>query len=156
MSTTILLTLVGILIVLSVAIWIIKLAVARVIMVAILGVVVYVLFHVAFIWDFEEMDNVLHFDKWLAPETVETISSGYQDFNTKRDEYAVVDQQLMKENIDQSIEKAWKSAGDTYTNIDQEALRKQVILEYEKYGKEAVDLALQELEEQLEKELETP
>lgn len=156
MSTNILVVLVALLIVISVVIWIIKLAIVRVIMVGILGIVVYVLFHVAFIWSFEEVDNVLHFDKWLAPETVESLSGGFQEFEVERGEHAVIDQQLMAENIDKAIGDAKTSAGNAYESIDQEALRKQIILEYEKYGKEAVDQALLELEEQLEKEQTTP
>lgn len=156
MLTTILLVLVILVVVVSIAIWLIKMAVVRVLMIGVLGVVVYVLFHVAFIWDFQEMDDVLKFDKWLAPETIETLSQGYNEFDSKRGEYAVIDQQLMKENIDKTINEAWVSAGETYATIDKEELRKRVILEYEKYGKEAVDLALLQMEEQLSKQQETP
>lgn len=112
-------------------------------------VFVYILFHVGFIWGFDEMNKVFHLDSFLKPEVSEKIASQYDNLEQKREEYKVVETNEIKRVMDEALLKAWTEAGNTYSSIDKEALMKELEAKLASYSQEEVEQAMEQVEVQI-------
>lgn len=107
---------------------------------------IYLLFHIGYVWGFDEMNKVFHLDRFLKPEVSEQIATQYDTLEQKREEFGVVQTDEMKRVMDEALLKAWDEAGQKYSSIDKEALLKELKEKLASYSQEEVDQALSETE----------
>lgn len=78
--------------------------------VVIIAIIIYVLFHLGFIWGVDDLNSKLHLDKLFKPDVHEQIQNEYGNFGDKREEYGIVDTDEIKKVVDDTLQKAWKGA----------------------------------------------
>lgn len=115
----------------------------------VLAFVIYLLFHIGFIWGFEEANKTLKLDKFLKPEVSEQLESKYDGLKEKREEYAVLNTYEMKKAVDEVLAEAWIKSGETYEEIDKEALIQNLKAKFPSYSQEEIDKAIEQMESEL-------
>ena len=123
--------------------------------VLILGLI-YLLFHLGFIWGADDLNEKLHLDKFLKPEVTEQIQEKYSAFSEKRDETGVLDKELVSKAINDSIAEALTLAFDDIRNVDKEKLIADLSEKLRNFDEQAVADALDDLKEELAKYNVTP
>ena len=114
-----------------------------------LAIAIYVLFHIGFIWGYDDMNKYLHLDTFLKPEVSEKLETEFGTFEKKREEFGVVETEEIKRVVDESLQNAWEEAGQRYDAIDKEALIKELEAKLESYNQEEVDKAIEEVEAEI-------
>jgi len=117
--------------------------------VVIIAIVIYVLFHLGFIWGVDDLNSKLHLDKFFNPDVHEQIQSEYENFGEKREEYSVVDTEEIKRVVDDTLQKAWNGAEEKINSVDKEALLEELKQKLESYNSEDVKKVLEEKKEEL-------
>jgi uncharacterized membrane protein YhiD involved in acid resistance len=123
--------------------------------VLILGLI-YLLFQLGFIWGVDDLNEKLHLDKFLKPEVTEQIQEKYDQFSQKRDETGVLDTELVRKTINDTIQVALTEASDEIRNVDKEKLIEDLSIKLQNFDTEAVAKALDELKAELAKYNVTP
>ena len=123
--------------------------------VLILGLI-YLLFHLGFIWGADDLNEKLHLEKFLKPDVTEQIQEKYSSFTEKREESGVLDTELVRKTINDSIQDALTLASDEVRNVDKEKLIADLSEKLRNFDQEAVAQALDELKEELAKYNVTP
>lgn len=121
----------------------------------ILGVI-YVLFHLGFIWGVDDLNDKLHLNKFLKPEVNEQVQETYSKFAEKRDKTGVIDKDLVKKTIDDSLQIALTKASNEIKNIDKEALIQDLSEKLRNFDTETVAKVLNDLKAELAKYNVTP
>jgi hypothetical protein len=117
----------------------------------IIGVIVYFLFHMGFIWGVGDLNEKLQLDKLFNSSANEKIQSSYDTFAEKRDEHAVVNTNEVKKIIDTTIQKAITEAGNHIKSVDKEALLKELQEKLKAYEGDSVEKAVLQSEPSLKK-----
>jgi hypothetical protein len=151
-DTSIVLIFVAVLIALAIVSFLLK-SFIKVILV--LGVI-YVLFHLGFIWGADDLNEKLHLDKFLKPEVNEQIQEKYSQFTDKREENGVIETELVRKEINDVLQSALTKASDEIRNVDKEKLIQDLSAKLENFDTEAVAKALDELKAELAKYNVTP
>ncbi|PLS15036.1 hypothetical protein CVD28_24460 [Bacillus sp. M6-12] len=118
--------------------------------------VIYLLFHLGFIWGVGDLNEKLHLDKFLKPEVSQQIQEKYDDFSNRREENGVVETQLIEKTINDSLQVALTKASDEIRNIDKEALIQDLSDKLRNFDTEEVAQALDNLKAELAKYNVTP
>lgn len=66
----------------------------------IIGVLIYVLFHMAFVWSGEETGNALQIERWMQAEQVPQAEEALSAYTEKRDAHAVIDTVEIRDNVE--------------------------------------------------------
>lgn len=146
MST--ILIILGVILSIVVAFWLLKSIIQAILVVGL----IYFLFHVGYIWTSGDLNDKLHLDSILSPETNEKIQEKYNSFTNKRDENEVIETEIIKKVIDDTIAKATENA----KNIDKEKLIVDLNKKLESFNKEDVKMALEKFNKELSKYNITP
>lgn len=116
----------------------------------ILGVV-YLLFHLGFIWGVDDLNEKLHLNKFLKPEVNEQVQKTYSDFSKRREENGVMDTEAVRKAIDDTIQKAVAQASNEMKNVDKEQLIQDLKVKLQSFDSETVAKVLNELKAELAK-----
>lgn len=146
MST--ILIIVGVVIAILLAFWLLKSIIQAILVVGL----IYILFHVGYIWNSGDLNEKLHLDSILSPETNEKLQEKYNSFTNKRDENELIETEIIKKVIDDSIAKATQNA----KNIDKEKFIEELSKNLESFNKEDVKTALDKFNKELSKYNITP
>lgn len=115
-----------------------------------IGGVIYLLFHLGFIWGVDDLNNKLQLNRFFNPDANEKIQAAYGTFSDKREQFGVVNTEEVKKVIDTTIQNAITEAGNQISSVDKEALLKELQAKLEAYSdgvvKEAVNQSQAELE----------
>lgn len=123
--------------------------------VLILGLI-YLLFHLGFIWGADDLNEKLHLDRFLKPEVTEQIQDKYNSFSDKREELGILDTELARKAIDDSIQEALALASEEARKVDRERLIADLNEKLKNFDQKAVSQALEDLKGELAKYNVTP
>lgn len=115
----------------------------------IIGVAVYFLFHLGFIWGVDDLNSKLQITRWFNEEASGDIQNAYSDFTEKRDEYGVVNTEEVKKVIDETLNNAMTKAKNQVDAIDKEALVKELQEKLKQFEDATVDEAIDESQNEL-------
>lgn len=139
-------TTLSILFIFIVVVGIIGYLVKSLVKVAVIGLIIYLLFNVAFVWGADEVMTKLGLDRFLKPEVSQQVKSEYETFVQKREEYGVVDTTEIKNVVEATLQESLKQAGDQWSAVDKQALLDELKQKLAEYDSEAVQQALDELQ----------
>ncbi|WPS85404.1 hypothetical protein SMD22_01890 (plasmid) [Brevibacillus halotolerans] len=117
----------------------------------IIGGIIYLLFHLGFIWGVDDLNDKFHLNGLFNPEANKTIQSSYGKFADKREQFGVVDTKEIKKVIDETIQKSVAEAGNQISSINREALIKELQMKLEAYRDGEVKEAIQQSQTELQK-----
>jgi hypothetical protein len=117
----------------------------------IIGVIVYTLFHVGFIWKPDELNSKLHLSSFLTADAGKKFQDAFTIFSNKRDEYAVVNTVEIKRVIDTSIQNALTQAKNEANSVDKQALLNNLKSQLEQFDTASVNQAIKDAQAELQK-----
>lgn len=74
------------------------------------AVLIYLLFHIGFIWESNDLSRYLKLDKWFSPEVSEEIQHHYNSYTEKRNEHETKQMSEIKSHIEKSLNEAWNDS----------------------------------------------
>ncbi|ADO59459.1 hypothetical protein [Paenibacillus polymyxa] len=110
----------------------------------IIGVVIYFLFMMGFVWGVDDLNHKLHLNQIFNASANDKVQSTYGSFVKKREEHSVVNTKELQNVIDQTIQKAIVDAGNRIKAVDKDALLKELQLKLEGYDEEDIQKALKQ------------
>lgn len=116
----------------------------------ILGLV-YIFFHVGFLWDATEVQEALHVFSFLKPAYRQQIEDGYSDFADKRDKYGIVDTEKVEQAIDDAIKDTITKAQKELSEVDIDKALNELKEKLKNFDPQMVEDALDEIQAELEK-----
>ncbi|MBP1308691.1 hypothetical protein JOD82_001711 [Paenibacillus sp. 1182] len=115
----------------------------------IIGVVIYFLFMMGFVWGVDDLNHKLHLNQIFNASANEKVQSAYGSFVKKRDEHSVLNTKDLKNTIDETIQKAIADAGNRIKAVDKDALLKELQMKLDGYDEEDIQKALKQSESNL-------
>lgn len=111
--------------------------------------VAYLLFHVGFLWDWNEFDSKIPIMDYFKSDYAVQIESFYKELTEKRYENAVLDIDKMESDIDKAIKQIIVSAKDQYDEIDKEKLLNDLYEKMKEYDFGEMEKGLLNLKDEL-------
>lgn len=136
-----------IIIIIAIVVFIVKKAVA----IAITLGVILLIFNIGFRYDGSDMMNKLGLEKYLKPETATTVSTFFDDFSKKREEYGIVDADKVYEGMTNAIETGYYIVVEGLGKIDVNKFAKTLANNIYEAGLKDVDFnqLVKEIQKQL-------
>lgn len=95
--------------------------------------IAYLIFHIGFLWDFEEFDSKVPIMDYFLPEYSAKFKTFYNELTEKRYEKAMLDIDKMESDIDITIKKVLDTAKAKYEEIDKEQLLNDLYASLQEY-----------------------
>lgn len=115
-------------------------------MAIILGVV-YLLFHLGYVWGADDLNEKLGLDKWL--DKSEQVQSAYGDFAKERDEKKMVNTDVISQRIDQAIQGAVDESVKQAKKVDKQQLISTLRKALQSFDAQQVEDALEKADKKL-------
>ncbi|WCK57668.1 hypothetical protein PP175_26905 (plasmid) [Aneurinibacillus sp. Ricciae_BoGa-3] len=124
-------------------------------LILVLGII-YLLFQLGFIWNAQDLQSKLHLDKFLKPQVSKQIETNYNQFAQKRDSTGILETNLIKKEINDSINQALTNASNRIENVDKKKLIADLNAKLTNFDAKSVSQVLDSLKAQLAKYHVTP
>lgn len=115
--------------------------------------IIYLIFHIGFLWDSEELQNNLPIFSFFKTEYREQIKEGYDGFADRRDEYGVIDTDAIEEEIRNILDEAMIKAENQLDKIDTDKLLDDLNKKLEELDPQIAEDIFRDLKEDLQKYL---
>mgnify|MGYP001438209130 CR=1 FL=1 len=110
---------------------------------------IFLLFHIGYVWSGDDLKEHLHIDKWMDDGTIQKVEEHYQSFSKKREELAIVDTKKIQIIVKQELQEALSDASDQKNKIDKQELYTHLSKSLQNYDSQSVKEALNGLREEL-------
>lgn len=110
--------------------------------------IIFLLFHLGFLWAGDDLNSKLGLNQVLEPEVNEVVQSEYDRFAEKREEHAVIDTEKLKDLINQTAQNIIGETEKAVSNIDKDVILKELEEKLQNYEVQPEDIekALKESE----------
>lgn len=117
--------------------------------------IIYLVFHVGFVWDGSETAEKLSLDRWLKPEVSEHVEGSLNSISEKRNELAVIEPEEMGETVDYFIEQIHTASKEKLSEVDMKKLAKDLEDKFKSLTEEEQQAVVQALKEHFDEQSET-
>ena len=107
---------------------------------------IYIVFHVAFLWNWSEVSNKINFVSFFKPEYRQKIEDGINKIEERKSDTDILDSKSIESLINESIEKTISSGID---KINKEDVMNDLKEKIQEIDKEKIDEILIDLEKKL-------
>lgn len=131
---------------------IIAFLIKKAIKIALALIAILIIFQVGFMMTGTDLNERLHLDKYLKPDTNKAVTSFFDDFRSRGNNIAVVDQDAVYDGMVDGMEQGVNFIVEKLSDIQIEALAETIARNIYEVGAESIDE--EELAESLERQLE--
>lgn len=112
---------------------------------------IYLLFHLGFLWGADDLNEKLHLNQFLKPEASQQLDQKYSDFTKKRDDSGIIETEAVRKAIDTAIQDTLAKSSKQLQEVDKEQFLKDLNTKLQSFDTGTVIKVLDGLKEELAK-----